>query len=135
MVRSSGPMANRTQSMPRFSNWVPNSVKCAPPLTALRPMQSIALLHSYESRWAIDFQPHTREYDQQQVLLRFYDPLEQIATSNGQADRHHRPRTCATGGLHILVAPSLNVIDDALAVKLSLGLKLAAIFFSVRVPE
>ncbi len=30
---------------------------------------------SYDSRWAIDFQPHNKNYDQLEVLLGYYRPL------------------------------------------------------------
>ena len=80
---------------------------------------SIALLHTYDSRWAIDFQPHTREYDQQQILLRFYKPLEDITASNGDAIDIVDPTRAPLDSYKLLVAPSLNVIDDALATKLT----------------
>jgi beta-galactosidase len=83
------------------------------------PHATIAVLYTYDSRWAIDFQPHTREYDQQHVLLRFYRPLENIATSNGEAIDIIDPARAPLEGYKFLVAPSLNVIDDGLAAKLS----------------
>ena len=88
-------------------------------LDGTSPHASIALLHTYDSRWAIDFQPHTREYDQQQVLLRFYNPLENIAASIGEAIDIIDPTGAPLDHYKLLVAPSLNVIDDALAAKLT----------------
>ena len=82
------------------------------------PHASMALLHTYDSRWAIDFQPHTRAYDQHQVLLRFYKPMEQIAEANGEAVDIVDPTRVPLDSYKLLVAPSLNVIDDALAAKL-----------------
>ncbi len=82
------------------------------------PRANIALLHTYDSRWTIDFQPHTHEYDQQQVLLRFYKPLENIAASNGEAVDIIDPTRAPLASYKFLVAPSLNVIDVALAAKL-----------------
>lgn len=82
------------------------------------PHADIALLHTYDSRWAIDFQPHTREYDQQQVFLRFYKPLEKFASSNGGAIDIIDPTRVPLDNYKFLVAPSLNVIDNALAGKL-----------------
>lgn len=87
-------------------------------LAGTSPRANIALLHTYDSRWAIDFQIHTREYDQQQVLLRFYKPLENIAASNGDAIDIIDPTRAPLDDYKLLVAPSLNVIDDALAAKL-----------------
>lgn len=88
-------------------------------LAGTSPHADIALLHTYDSRWAIDFQPHTREYDQQQVLLRFYEPLEKIAESDGQSVDIIDPTRAPLDGYKLLVAPSLNVIDDAMAAKLA----------------
>jgi beta-galactosidase len=82
------------------------------------PHAEIAILHDYDSRWAIDFQPHTKGYDQQQILLRFYTPLQRIAQSSSQAIDIVDPTTAFLDSYKLLVAPSLNVISDALAKKL-----------------
>ena len=82
------------------------------------PHAEIAILHDYDSRWAIDFQPHTREYEQEQVLLDFYAPLERIAQESGHAVDIVDPNVADLSGYKFVVAPSLNVIDDALAKKL-----------------
>jgi len=74
------------------------------------PHAEIAILHDYDSRWAIDFQPHSREYDQQQVLVRFYAPLQELAHSIDVI----QPMT-NLDGYKLLVAPSLNVIPQYLA--------------------
>jgi len=90
-------------------------------LAGTTPHAGIALLHDYDSRWAIDFQPHTREYDQEQILLRFYTPLERFAQASGQAIDIIDPTAVPSNALasyKLLVAPSLNVIDQALAAKL-----------------
>lgn len=87
------------------------------------PKAEIAILHTYDSRWAIDFQPHTRAYDQQQILLRFYKSLEEVAASNGEAVDILDPANSPLDHYKLLIAPSLNVIDDALAVKLTAWLK------------
>ena len=82
------------------------------------PHAEIAILHDYDSRWAIDFQPHTKDYDQQQILLRFYTPLQRIAQSSGQAVDIIDPTAAPLDGYKLLVAPSLNVISESLAKKL-----------------
>lgn len=90
-----------------------------PILAGTRPRAEIALLHTYDSRWAIDFQPHTSNYDQEQVLLRFYAPLQRIAESQGESIDIVDPQRVSLAKYKFLVAPSLNVIDDALAQKLT----------------
>jgi beta-galactosidase len=81
------------------------------------PHAEIALLHDYDSRWAIDFQPHTKDYDQEQVLLRFYTPLNTIAQSSGHAIDIVDPTIAPLDSYKLLVAPSLNVISQQLADK------------------
>lgn len=93
-----------------------NEVRSA--LNGTSPRANIAILHTYDSRWAVDFQPHTRAYDQQEVLLRFYKPSESIAASNGDAIDIIDPTRAPLDGYKLLVAPSLNVIDDTLGAKL-----------------
>lgn len=87
-------------------------------LAGTTPQSEIAILHTYDSRWAIDFQPHTNVYDQQKVLLRFYGPLDAIAQSSGHQIDIIDPTRAPLDGYQLLVAPSLNVISDALAAKL-----------------
>jgi beta-galactosidase len=87
-------------------------------LQGTSPYAQIALLHTYDSRWAIDFQPHTTKYNQEQVLLRFYTPLERLAESEGEAIDIVDPSRASLNSYKLLVAPSLNVIDPSLAQKL-----------------
>jgi beta-galactosidase len=88
-------------------------------LAGTSPHAEIAMLHDYDSRWAIDFQLFSKDYDQEQVLLRFYEPLERVAAANGQAVDIVDPTSSVDLTRYkLLVAPSLNVIDDALAAKL-----------------
>jgi beta-galactosidase len=82
------------------------------------PRSEIALLHDYDSRWAIDFQLHTKDYDQQQVFLRFYTPLNSIAQNSGYAVDIVDPTATSLDGYKLIVAPSLNVISQRLADKL-----------------
>ncbi len=59
------------------------------------------------------------DYDQQQVLLRFYEPLQRLAQSHRAAGGYRRPHAGSDlSAYKLLVAPSLNVIDEALAAKL-----------------
>lgn len=82
----------------------------APVLQGTRPVSQVAILYTYDSRWAIDFQRHTRDYDQLQVLLDYYRPLRDltqsvdIVSADAPLDRYK-----------LVVAPSLNVISQGLA--------------------
>lgn len=82
----------------------------SPALTGTMPESDVALITTYDSRWAIDFQPHTKLYDQQQILLDFYHPLESIAQSVDIVEA-----TADLTRYKLVVAPSLNVISQSLA--------------------
>jgi len=87
-------------------------------LAGTSPHAEIAILHDYDSRWAIDFQPHSKDYDQQQILLRFYTPLQKLMQPSGEAIDIVDPAAAPLDGYKLLVAPSLNVISVELAAKL-----------------
>jgi beta-galactosidase len=88
-------------------------------LAGTSPHADVAILHDYDSRWAIDFQQHTRLYDQEEVLLRFYTPLQRTLASSGEAiDIIDPTQDKPLAQYKLLVAPSLNVIPADLAAKL-----------------
>ena len=93
-------------------------IKTRAAIAGTSPDASIAILYTYDSRWAIDFQPHTIRYDQQQVMLRFYKPLQQIAEDNDEAVDIVDPTRGSLTQYKFIVAPSLNVISQSLAAKL-----------------
>ena len=84
--------------------------KASPLIAGTEPVSSVAILQDYDSRWAIDFQLHHRDYDQIEVLLDYYRPLKNalgavdIVEAAGPLD-----------GYKLVVAPSLNLITDELA--------------------
>jgi beta-galactosidase len=78
-------------------------------LAGTAPQSDVAILTTYESRWAIDFQPHTKAYDQQAVLLDYYRAVNDLT--------HHVDIVHASApleGYKLVLAPSLNVIPAAL---------------------
>lgn len=84
--------------------------RASPVIAGTQPMSPVAILQDYDSRWAIDFQLHHRNYDQIEVLLDYYRPLKDalgavdIVEAAGPLD-----------GYRLVVAPSLNLITDELA--------------------
>jgi beta-galactosidase len=82
-------------------------------LKGTEPAAQVALLHSYDSRWAIDFQPHNRNYDQLQVLLGYYRPLreQQLTVDIVNADE-------PLDNYKLVLAPDLNVISEPMAQRL-----------------
>jgi beta-galactosidase len=87
--------------------------RAAPALRGTGPVAQVAILDSYDSRWAIDFQPHNRNYDQLDVLLGYYGPLrdEQLTVDIVSADT-------PLENFKLVFAPSLNVIPKHLADRL-----------------
>ncbi|MDR3791978.1 MAG: beta-galactosidase [Terracidiphilus sp.] len=82
-------------------------------LKGTKPVAQVALLHSYDSRWAIDFQPHNRNYDQLEILLGYYRPLREqqltvdIVNTDAPLDSYK-----------LVLAPDLNVISEPMARRL-----------------
>lgn len=83
--------------------------KASPALAGTSPKSDVALLHSYDSRWAIDFQLHNRRYDQQQILLDYYRPLKDLVQSIDIVNPY-----VSLDSYKLVVAPDLNMIPDDL---------------------
>lgn len=83
----------------------------ASPVLAGTTVQSqVALLHSYDAFWAIDFQHHNREYDPIKDLIRYYGAIRNIS----QAVDIIAP-TAPLSGYKLVIAPDLNVLPQATA--------------------
>jgi beta-galactosidase len=88
--------------------------KASPAIAGTTPESPVAILQDYDSRWAIDFQLHHKDYDQIAVLLDYYRPLKDrlgqvdIVAASAPLDRYK-----------LVVAPSLNVIPETLAKQLA----------------
>ncbi|HEV2441056.1 MAG TPA: beta-galactosidase [Steroidobacteraceae bacterium] len=78
------------------------------------PESRVAILTTYDSRWAIDFQRHCANYRQQQVLLDFYHPLEDLTHSVDVVSAY-----APLSRYKVVVAPGLNVIPQKLARRLA----------------
>jgi len=87
--------------------------KAAAALAGTAPRSEVAILHDYDSRWAIEFQPHSNRYDVVDVLLGYYRALRDATQSVDIVD----PRA-PLGGYKLVVAPSLNVLSGDLAAHL-----------------
>jgi beta-galactosidase len=74
------------------------------------PVSQVALLYSYDSRWAIDFQQHTDKYDQLAVLRQYYAALRKRAQSVDVVNPYS-----ALDGYKLVVAPDLNVLPEDMA--------------------
>jgi beta-galactosidase len=70
----------------------------------------VAILHSYDSRWAIEWQRHNEEYDPVAELISYYRPLRPISQSIDIV-----APTAPLSQYKLVVAPGLNVLSDAAA--------------------
>ncbi len=84
--------------------------KASPVLAGTSVKSEVAILHSYDSRWAINWQKHNKNYDPVTELVSYYQPLRAIAQSIDIV-----PPTAALSQYKLVVAPGLNVISDPIA--------------------
>ena len=89
--------------------------KATPLIAGTHPVSDVAILQDYASRWAIDFQLHHRDYDQIEVLLDYYQPLKDARGAVDIVEAEVAPLS----GYKLVVAPSLNVISETTAKRLT----------------
>jgi beta-galactosidase len=81
-----------------------------PALQGTSVRSEVAILHSYDSRWAINFQRHNNAFDPVTNLVTYYGAL--------RAQAHSVDIVSPTAPLHgykLVVAPALNVITPEIA--------------------
>ena len=93
-------------------------------LAGTSPKSEVAILHTYPSFWAIDWQRHNKNYDPIEELLSYYQPLHDIAQSIDIVQP-----TVPLDHYKLVVAPGLNVLSDAAAKNLIAYVRRAAIWF------
>jgi beta-galactosidase len=84
--------------------------KAGKALAGTTPVANVAVLHDFNSRWAIDFQRHAAKFDPVEELVDFYRPL--------RADAQGVDVIAPTAELNrykLVVAPALNVLPQATA--------------------
>ena len=74
-------------------------------LVGTRPRAEVALLYSYDSHWAIQFQKHTQKYDDIGLLKSYYRNLRKISQAMDVVSAD-----APLDAYKLVVAPSLNVI-------------------------
>jgi beta-galactosidase len=87
--------------------------KAGPVLAGTSVKSEVAILHSYDSRWAIQWQKHNREYDPVAEIVSYYKPLRAISQSLDVI-----APTAPLSQYKLVVAPGLNVLSDAAATNL-----------------
>jgi beta-galactosidase len=84
--------------------------KASPVLAGTTVKSDVAILHSYDSRWAINWQKHNSKYDPVAEIVSYYKPLRAISQSIDIV-----APTAPLTQYKLVVAPGLNVLSDAAA--------------------
>ena len=84
--------------------------KASPVLAGTTVKSDVAILHSYDSRWAINWQKHNSKYDPVAEIVSYYKPLRAISQSIDIV-----APTAPLTHYKLVVAPGLNVLSDAAA--------------------
>lgn len=79
-------------------------------LAGTSPHSEVAVIQSYPSRWAINFQRHSAKFDPVAELLAFYRPLREQSQSVDVVSPD-----APLDGYKVVVAPALNVLPQTLA--------------------
>ena len=74
------------------------------------PVSQVALLYSYDSHWAIQFQKHTEKYDDIGLLKSYYRALRHLSQSVDVVSAY-----APLDSYKLVVAPSLNVLPKDLS--------------------
>ncbi len=85
-------------------------VKAESAFGGTRVHSQVALLHSYDSRWAIDLQKFTQKYDQKALLKTYYHALRHLAQGVDVVNPY-----APLADYKLVVAPDLNVIPEDLS--------------------
>lgn len=84
--------------------------RAGPILAGTSPVSQVALIHDYDSRWAIEFNRFSERYDQMELLQAYYQALLEPTQSVDIV-----VLTVDLSRYRLVVAPSLNVISADLA--------------------
>jgi beta-galactosidase len=79
-------------------------------LRGTSPVSQVAMLYSYDSRWAIEFQRHTVKYDQLGLLRSYYHAIRKLSQAVDVVNPY-----APLDGYRLVVAPDLNVIPEDMA--------------------
>ena len=84
--------------------------KASPALAGTSVKSEVAILNSYDSRWAIHWQKHNNKYNAVEAILSYYGPLRAASQSVDII-----PPTASLSQYKLVVASGLNVVTDAIA--------------------
>ncbi len=103
-----GPDGTPDPLYPEISQVGREFEKASPVLAGTSVKSEVAILHSYDSRWAINWQKHNKKYDPIEEILSYYGPVRAIAQSVDIV-----PPSASLSRYKLVVAPGLNVLTDA----------------------
>jgi beta-galactosidase len=84
--------------------------KAGPVLSGTGVHSEVAVLHSYDSRWAINWQRHNQAFDPKDALISYYGTLRALVHSVDIVSP-----SVSLSQYKLVVAPALNVLTDAQA--------------------
>jgi beta-galactosidase len=79
-------------------------------LAGTTPVSQVALLHSYNSRWAVNFQRHSADFDPIAVMTAYYGAIRNLTQSVDVVNPY-----APLDGYKLVVAPWLNVMPEDMA--------------------
>ncbi len=82
--------------------------KAGPALAGTTVRSEVAILHSYDSRWAVNFQRHNKAFDPIAALVSYYGPVRRLVHSVDIV----KP-TAPLGQYKLVIAPALNLLTEA----------------------
>lgn len=109
-----GPDGEPVPLYPEVAQLGREFAKAGKVLTGTTPVSQVALIHDYDSRWAIEFNKFSKLYDQMEVLEDYYRVLREQAQSVDIV-----VPTVDLSRYKLVVAPSLNVVSADLARQLT----------------
>ena len=110
MAFSSAPTALQCPSYDEAAQTAHEFAKAESSFRDTQPLSEVALLYSYDSHWAIQFQKHTEKYDDVALLKIYYQALRQISQSVDVVSAY-----APVDAYKLVAAPSLNVLPKDLA--------------------
>jgi beta-galactosidase len=81
--------------------------KAGTALAGTEPHSEVALLHSYDSRWAVNWQRHNQAFDPINALLSYYGPLRDLVH-----DVDIVSPSAPLSQYKLVVAPALNLLTE-----------------------
>jgi beta-galactosidase len=77
-------------------------------LRGTSPVAEVAFLHSYDDRWSVELQKHSKDFDDRQLFTSYYRPLRALVDTIDVVS----PMAPLTN-YKLVVAPALNLVSDA----------------------